>query len=482
VGWKRPDLALEAVARVPGVRLVVAGHAVGEESAALLGRLRDRAAEPDLAGRVEFPGVVDTAGALAGATCLLHCADAEPFGLVLVEAMAAGRAVVAPAAGGPLEIVDDGSGRLFAPGDPQAAAAALAEVTGDNGLARRAGEHGRRRAVERFTLADARRRWAAAAAPAPGAAEDTPRAGDGLTLVTVTHNSAGELRRLLDSAGRLLPAAAVVVADAGSTDDSVAVARAWPGGAAVLELDNVGYGTAANAGVAEVRTPACVVLNPDVELLDASLEGLAAEALRPDAPERILAPLVHRPDGSRQDSVHGEPVSPLAALTALVPPVALPGPLRRRVQPWRTDEPRPVAWAVGCCVGGRTETLRRLGPFDPRIFLYGEDLELGLRAGDEGVETWWWPAARIVHRQAHSSRKAFGGEPFELLAAQRRAVVAARRGRVAATVDDVLQALTFADRALLKALARRSGARERRQLEALRRVRRRPPAYGPRPQ
>ena len=36
---------------------------------------------------------------------LLHCADAEPYGLVLVEALAAGRPVVAPAAGGPLEIV-----------------------------------------------------------------------------------------------------------------------------------------------------------------------------------------------------------------------------------------------------------------------------------------------------------------------------------------------------------------------------------------
>ena len=36
---------------------------------------------------------------------LLHCADAEPYGLVLVEALAAGRPVVAPATAGPLEIV-----------------------------------------------------------------------------------------------------------------------------------------------------------------------------------------------------------------------------------------------------------------------------------------------------------------------------------------------------------------------------------------
>jgi GT2 family glycosyltransferase len=485
VGWKRPDLALEAAALaaadVPGLRLVVAGHGVGEGSAALLEALRARAARPDLAGRVEFAGALaDPRDALRRATCLLHCADREPFGLVLVEALASGRPVVAAAAGGPREIVDDGCGRLFAPGDPRAAARALVEAVGDPAWAARAGERGRRRAVERFGLGAARRRWrAAVAAVLPEPAGDRG-AGDGLTLVTVTHDSADELDVLLRSVGRLLPDARVVVADSGSADDSVACARAWAGGAAeVLELENVGYGRAANAGVALVRTPACVVLNPDVELVDASLAALAAEALRPGAPERLLAPLVLRPDGGRQDSVHGEPVSARAALTAVVPPALLPGRLRARVQPWRADAPRRVAWAVGCCLAGRTETLRRLGPFDERIFLYGEDLELGLRARDLGIATWWWPAARVIHRQAHASERAFGGEPFALLAAQRRAVVGERRGARAARADDLLQLATFAGRIALKTAARRPADRERRQLAALRRARRRPARLGP---
>jgi glycosyltransferase involved in cell wall biosynthesis len=170
VGWKRPDLALEAVAlaarHLPQLRVVVAGHAVGEGSSGLLEALQRRAAHPDLAGRVELPGALpDPAAALAGATCLLHCADAEPFGLVVVEAMACGRPVVVPASGGPLDIVDAGSGRLYPPGDAAAAADALVAVAGDLDLARRAGEHARRRAVERFGLDQARRRWASAAAP-----------------------------------------------------------------------------------------------------------------------------------------------------------------------------------------------------------------------------------------------------------------------------------------------------------------------------
>jgi len=86
------------------------------------------------------------------------------------------------------------------------------------------------------------------------------------------------------------------VVDSGSEDESVEVARRWNGDATVIELgENVGYGRAANAGVAAVATPACVVLNPDVELLDDSLVALAAEVTRPGAPERLLAPLVLRP-------------------------------------------------------------------------------------------------------------------------------------------------------------------------------------------
>jgi N-acetylglucosaminyl-diphospho-decaprenol L-rhamnosyltransferase len=94
---------------------------------------------------------------------------------------------------------------------------------------------------------------------------------------------------------------------------------------------------------------------------------------------------------------------------------------------------------VGACVAARTDTLRRLGPFDPEIFLYAEDLDLGLRAADAGVETWFWPAARVLHRRAHATRRAFGGEPFELLARRRRAVIAARRGPGRARLDDLIQ-------------------------------------------
>jgi hypothetical protein len=162
VGWKRLDLALETVAlaarTLPALRLRVAGAPLDDGGAALLERLRRRAEAPDLAGRVDLPGQArDSAEAVAESTCLLHCADREPFGLALVEALAGGRPVVAPAAAGPLEIVDAGCGALYPPGDSVSGAQALVDVLERApALSSRARERARR-----FDRRDSDRRFAA---------------------------------------------------------------------------------------------------------------------------------------------------------------------------------------------------------------------------------------------------------------------------------------------------------------------------------
>jgi len=99
VPWKRADLAVEIAVRVPELALDVAGAPLPGDPPGFEAALRARAARPDLAGRVRFLGAVaDPRPALAAAHCLLHCADREPFGLALVEALAAGRPVAAGAA------------------------------------------------------------------------------------------------------------------------------------------------------------------------------------------------------------------------------------------------------------------------------------------------------------------------------------------------------------------------------------------------
>jgi glycosyltransferase involved in cell wall biosynthesis len=133
VGWKRPDLALEiariAAARLPGLTMTLAGEPLDEPGRRLDADLRRRVESTDLGRHVRLDGrIPDPTGSLQRAACLLHCADREPFGLALIEALACGVPVVAANAAGPAEIVDETCGALYPPGDAQAAADALHRV------------------------------------------------------------------------------------------------------------------------------------------------------------------------------------------------------------------------------------------------------------------------------------------------------------------------------------------------------------------
>jgi GT2 family glycosyltransferase len=283
------------------------------------------------------------------------------------------------------------------------------------------------------------------------------------TIVCVLHDSAGPLAALLRSLDEHLPGTPVVAVDTGSRDGGPELASAH--GATVLRLDdNPGFGAATNAGMAHVRTPVTVLLNPDCECLDAGLARLAAAAASHDS---LWAPRLVGRDGRWERSAHPLPGTAGSLLPAVVHPPLLPRRLRERMEPWRSARARTVGWAVGACLAGRTETLRRLGPFDPRDFLFAEDMDLCLRARATGVPTVFDPAVKVRHLGGHSTRPVYGGEPHDVLARRRREVVGRTLGQGARRVDDLAQALTFATRAAARALLRRDSRRERAQLAAV---------------
>lgn len=132
--------------RLPAARLRIAGDGP------LRGRLEALCHRLGVAARVEFLGWrQDVAAVLAEAD--LFCVPSlwEGFGLTLVEAMAAGRAVVASRVDGIPEVVEDGvTGTLVPPADPAALAAALAGLLEDPDRLDRMGAAGRARAEQRF--------------------------------------------------------------------------------------------------------------------------------------------------------------------------------------------------------------------------------------------------------------------------------------------------------------------------------------------
>jgi glycosyltransferase involved in cell wall biosynthesis len=126
--WKGQSVLLDAVSRMPGVHALVVGGALFSGEAPYEAELRARAELPSFAGRVHMLGARDDVPRLlAACDVVVHASVlAEPFGRVLVEAMLAGRPVIATDAGGVPEVVTDGeTGVLVPPGDARALGEAI---------------------------------------------------------------------------------------------------------------------------------------------------------------------------------------------------------------------------------------------------------------------------------------------------------------------------------------------------------------------
>jgi glycosyltransferase involved in cell wall biosynthesis len=157
--WKGQDrlLRAQAILRDRGHEihsLIVGGDAYGlsAEYASSLPRLVDRLG---LAGAVTLTGHVPDAGPYVELMdILVNASDPEPFGIVLLEAMARGVPVLGVDSGGPSEIIQDGvTGVLARSGEPPALADALEPLIGSVEARRAIGEAGRERFMQHYTEA-----------------------------------------------------------------------------------------------------------------------------------------------------------------------------------------------------------------------------------------------------------------------------------------------------------------------------------------
>jgi len=156
-GWKGQHRVLEAVSelRRQGVdaHALVVGGTVYDAPPDYERALRAMAIRPDLRGAVSFTGQVrDVSVYLGLMDALVNASTREPFGIVLIEAMALGVPVIAGNDGGPAEIVEDGRSGLLVDlddGDRQLVAA-LARLFADRSLSARLGDGGRRRFLTHF--------------------------------------------------------------------------------------------------------------------------------------------------------------------------------------------------------------------------------------------------------------------------------------------------------------------------------------------
>jgi len=222
-----------------------------------------------------------------------------------------------------------------------------------------------------------------------------------LAVVVVNFNAGEHLLRCLASVEANAGGAEleIVVVDNDSVDDSArAAAQAFPR-ATVLETgSNRGFAAGANVGIAATTAPFVLVLNPDAEIWEGTLESfakLAAERPRAGA----IGPLIRNADGSIYPSPRVHPSIGVAVGHAFLAPFwpGNPWSRRYRMADWDRSSEREVEWISGSAFLLRREALDAVGLLDERFFLYAEEVDLFRRLREAGWQVLFTPELEVLH-------------------------------------------------------------------------------------
>jgi len=229
-----------------------------------------------------------------------------------------------------------------------------------------------------------------------------------LDVVIVNYTAGEHLLRCVASVRAAAGATETIirVIDNDSQDDSIdRLAEADPDVRIIRNLDNVGFGSAVNQGIAAGTAPWVLALNPDAEISSGDLATLLDFASGHDSAGAVGV-LVRDPDGTIYPSARRVPTLAEAAGHALI------GPFRRdnrwsrayTMEGWDRTSAREVDWVSGSSMLLRRNALERTGGFDPGYFMYAEDADLCTRLRADGWEVWFTPAVTVVHDHGLSTR------------------------------------------------------------------------------
>ena len=224
-------------------------------------------------------------------------------------------------------------------------------------------------------------------------------------VVVVSYNTRDYLRNCLASV--LADGAEdVVVVDNASTDGTREMVHTeFPQVRLVANVVNLGFGPAANQGIAAVRAEYVVLLNADTLIHRGALRALASHLHRfPNS--AVAGPRLLYGDGTFQRSHFPFPtpghsflelVNIRGLLRQMLPASRRGGSLRRSA--------RSVPWVLGAVLGIRRSAFQELGGFDESFFIYHEDIDLCYRLRRAGWDIHYAPAAVVTHLGQASTRQ-----------------------------------------------------------------------------
>jgi hypothetical protein len=257
-----------------------------------------------------------------------------------------------------------------------------------------------------------------------------------VSVIVVSWNTRELTRACLESVrnhARARPLEVVVV-DNDSADGSVDMVRAdFPEATLVVNSANLGFGRGVNAGLAVARGKHIMLLNSDTLLEDDVVDRLVS-ALEVEPDVGLVGAGLSYPDGRLQPSCGRFP-SLGRELASLVSPGNLLGRLGsapRFPSPFHSHadhaSDRDVDWVAGACLLARAEAVEDVGPFDDRIFLFGEEWDWCWRFRKAGWRVVHRPAASVVH-VGSASMESSGPWRVRALLSAYHYVLAKHRGR-----------------------------------------------------
>lgn len=199
-----------------------------------------------------------------------------------------------------------------------------------------------------------------------------------------------------------------VVFDNASDDGSAeAIAAAFPQVELIASDENLGFAKANNLVAAQAKTEWLLLLNPDTECHPGAVDNLMAFA-KANPQAGITGGRTVFPDGSLNIASCWMRITPWSAfcsatgLSSIFSKSSLFNP--EAMGDWQRDTIRQVDIVVGCFMMVPRALWTKLGGFDLRYFMYGEEADLCLRAKALGYQPMVTPDAQIMHLVGASSK------------------------------------------------------------------------------
>lgn len=224
--------------------------------------------------------------------------------------------------------------------------------------------------------------------------------------LVIYHNSRREINTLLDSVLRS-PIDKLYIIDNSRHDLYRTLEQRSP---RICYIHNIndGYGAAHNIAMREairLRAKYHIVINPDIYFSEGTIESLTKYM---DNHKDIgwVMPKILYPSGEVQHLCKLLP-TPYDLIIRRFLPSRLLGRVRDKFNPKISDRELNMPYLSGCFMFLRVSALRKVGLFDERFFMYGEDLDLSRRMHRQ-YKTIYYPGAAVVH--AHRAESYHSGK------------------------------------------------------------------------